>query len=83
MLKYEEIFGILVIFSITYIIIYLDHRLSNRCDCEECISVSTVSFKVPIIMSILFLLGYKYIYQMLYPYLTSPKQEVITEMADF
>jgi hypothetical protein len=83
MLKYEEIFGILTVFSITYVIIYLDHRLSNKCDCTDCASVSTVSFKVPIIMSILFILGYKFIYQMLYPYLTSQKQEVLTEMADF
>jgi hypothetical protein len=83
MLKNEEIFGILIVFSITYVVIYLDHKMSNKCDCQDCISVSSVSFKVPILMSILFLFGYKYIYQMLYPYLTNTKQEVLTEMADF
>jgi hypothetical protein len=83
MLKYEEIFGILIVFSITYVIIYLDHKMSNKCECKECISVSSVSFKVPIIMSILFLVGYKFIYQMIYSCFISPKQEVLTEMADF
>ena len=83
MLKYEEIFGILIVFVTTYFIIYLDHRMSNKCDCANCASVASVSFKVPIIMSLLFLFVYKYLYKTLYPYLTCQKQEVLTEMADF
>jgi hypothetical protein len=83
----KEIIGLLLLFSIIYLIIYIDHKLHTKCDCNNCyISSNQVSIKIPLLVS---MIGF-IIYKLSEPYIISymcefsiVKQDIITEMADF
>jgi hypothetical protein len=83
----KEIIGFLIIFIITYCIIYLDKKINDP-KCQKCSTSQTVSFKVPFIVSIGLLGIYKFSESYINDYLNSYtnciiRQDIITEMADF
>ena len=87
MLNKKEIIGSLIVFIIVYMILYADHRLYKKCNCEDCyLSSNKISFKIPFLVMLLSLI----IYKLSEEYLKSnicgsslSKQDIITEMADF
>ncbi len=84
MFTIKEISCGLILFVITYLILYLDLKIKTKCD--ECQNQS-VSFKIPIFMGLVGLVTYRYIepsLSSLYSnYKPVIKQDIITDMADF
>ena len=86
MINKKEIIGFILLFLIIYIIIYADHKINNKCNCDDCYLSSNVSVKIPIISSIIGLIIYKIAEPHIYAYMCSfsiVKQNIITEMVDF
>ena len=80
MLIKEIIFSILLFFII-YLIIYLDHKLNKKCQCDN-----NISIKIPFIITILTYILYKLLETNIYSYINGfsvIKQDIITDMADF
>jgi hypothetical protein len=87
MISKKEILGLIILFLTVYLIIYADHKLHKKCECENCyLSSKNVSIKIPILVT---LIGFV-IYKLSEPYINSYingnsviKQNIITDMADF
>jgi hypothetical protein len=87
MINKREIIGCLILFIVIYLILYADHKLHEKCECENCyLSSNRVSIKIPLIVTVI---GFV-IYKIAEPYINSYisghsviKQNIITEMADF
>jgi len=87
MISKKEIIGSVILFITIYFIIYADHKLHKKCDCENCyLSSKNVSIKIPILVTVIGLI----IYKLTEPYVNSyiqgnsvVKQNIITDMADF
>ena len=78
---FKEIIFSILLFIIVYLIIYFDHKLNKKCDCEN-----NVSIKIPFIFTILIYLLFKLLETQLYSYIygfSAIRQEIITDMADF
>ena len=86
MIQNKEIIGTLLIFIITYFILYLDSKVNVRCDCNNYKSSKTISIKIPLLISIISLIMYKilepYINNYLMPF-SKIRQNIITDMVDF
>jgi hypothetical protein len=86
MITNKEIIGILLIFIITYSILYIDHKINIKCNCDKYKSFKTISIKVPLLMSIVSLIIYKISEQYINNYFAPVyqiKQNIITDMVDF
>ncbi len=87
MISKKEILGSLILFLTIYFIIYADHKLHKKCDCDNCyLSSKSVSIKVPLMVMVIGFIVYK----LSEPYISSYinghsviKQNIITDMADF
>lgn len=84
----KEIIGIVILFMVTYFIIYTDHKLQKKYKCKDCyLSTNNVSIKIPLIVALIGFILYKLMIPYIRQYLciTAPviKQNIITDMADF
>jgi hypothetical protein len=87
MINKIEIIGCLILFMVIYLVLYADHKLHEKCECDNCyLSSNKVSIKIPLIVTVI---GFV-IYRTTEPYINSyingnsiVKQNIITEMADF
>lgn len=87
MLNKKEIIGSFIVFIIVYMILYADHRLHHKCDCNNCyLSSNKISLKIPFLIMLLSLIIYKISEKYLKSNICGSallKQDIITEMADF
>lgn len=87
MISNKEIIGVIILFLIVYLIIYADHKLHKRCECDNCyLSSRKVSIKIPLLVSVIGFVAYKFAEPYINSYLSgSPiiRQNIITDMADF
>jgi hypothetical protein len=88
MISKKEIIGIAITFALIYFIIYVDHRLSQKCKCKDCyLNMNKISLKSPIILTIMCFVIYKLSFSYLSSYfggsLKIVKQNIITDVADF
>jgi hypothetical protein len=87
MISKKEIIGSLILLVTIYLIIYADHKLHKKCDCENCyLSSKKVSIKIPILVTILGIIIYKFTEPYINSYIQGNsvvKQNIITDMADF
>jgi hypothetical protein len=87
MISKKEILGSLILFLTIYFIIYADHRLNKKCECDNCYLTSkNVSIKIPLLVTIIGFIIYKLVEPYVYSYISGNsviKQNIITDMADF
>ncbi len=87
MISKKEILGSLILFLTIYFIIYADHRLDKKCDCDKCnVSSNNVSIKIPFLVMIIGFIIYKFAEPYINSYIhghSVVKQNIITDMADF
>ena len=87
MISKKEILGSLILFLTIYFIIYADHKLHKKCDCDKCyLSSKNVSIKVPMMVTIIGFIIYKFTEPYINSYINGYsviKQNIITDMADF
>jgi len=86
MITNKEIIAIILLYIIVYFILYLDHKINIRCNCNDYESSKKISIKVPLLISLLSFVVYKftepYINNYFIPY-TQIRQSIITDMVDF
>lgn len=84
MISKIEIIIILTIFISIYTILYMDHKLHEKCKCKNCyLSSNNISLKIPLLFTIIGFVIYKFIKPYLQNNTQIIKQNIITDMADF
>ena len=87
MIPNNEILGLLILFLIIYFIIYIDHKLHIKCNCDNCYLTSqNISIKIPLLLTFISALIYKYTKSYINSFIycnSINKQNIITDMADF
>jgi hypothetical protein len=92
MLNKKEIFSFIFIFIFIYFIIWINHKLNqklkcNECDkCNKCNLTSDTSIKIPLLITMLSLVGYWFGKPYILSYISNNsiiKQDIITEIVDF
>lgn len=81
-----EFIGAVVLFAVNYLILYADHKMSKKCNCEDCYLNDNVSFKIPVLVTLIIFIFYKIMKPITIAYLNNvsmARQEIITDMADF